>query len=236
MSDACTAHRAFVTTFVLRTFGFRPSIDSMSSAAEENLYPTHQQLVSRAAKETQLGQRGMVIWLYGLSGSGKTTLAATLEHELHTAGRHTIVLDGDNIRTGLNRGLGFSDADREENIRRVAEVAKLFAQNGTLTFCSFITPNERLRALARDIIGKPDLLEVYVSCSFEECQRRDVKGLYRKVAAGQVAHFTGKDSGFETPAHPDLVLDTEHKPLEESLALLRAAVDARIRLTKPSDI
>lgn len=184
---------------------------------QENLHPISDRLLTQADRERSLGQKGKVVWLCGLSGSGKSTLAIALEKALHLRGNHVYVLDGDNIRTGLNEGLGFSDEDREENIRRIAEVSKLFAESGMITINSFITPTEDLRAMAREIIGKKNLLEVYVKASFEACQHRDVKGLYAKMVKGLVPHFTGKDSGFEEPAASDLVIDTEAQSVEESL-------------------
>ncbi|MBL9153630.1 MAG: adenylyl-sulfate kinase [Verrucomicrobiales bacterium] len=193
-----------------------------------NLHPTFDRMLPREAKERLLGQRGLVVWLYGLSGSGKSTLAHLLERQLHEQGRFTVVLDGDNVRTGLNNNLGFSDDDRRENIRRVAEVARLFAQAGVVTIASFITPKNALRDLAREIVGDADLLEVYVKASFETCAARDVKGLYAKAEAGGVKQFTGRDSAFEEPDRADLVIDTEAESESESLAKLLAAVNARI--------
>ena len=189
-------------------------------------------MLPREAKESLLGQRGLVIWLYGMSGSGKSTLAHLLERHLHDDDEvFTKVLDGDNVRTGLNNNLGFTDEDRQENIRRVAEVAKLFADAGVVTIASFITPTNPLRSLAREIIGDADLLEVYVKASYETCAERDVKGLYAKAKAGEVKHFTGKDSAFEEPDRPDLVIETETETEAESLARLQQAVAARIRLS-----
>jgi adenylylsulfate kinase len=198
------------------------------SATPEHLYPVFDRMLPRAAKEELLGQSGAVIWMYGLSGSGKSTLANRLERELHAAGRLVKVLDGDNVRTGLNRNLGFSDEDRLENIRRVAEVAKLFADCGIVVIASFITPNNELRRLARGIIGDDDLLEVYVRASYETCAERDPKGLYAKVKAGEVKQFTGRDSGFEEPDRPDLVIDTEALDEDASLALLLGAARGKI--------
>ena len=208
-----------------------------------NLHPIFDRVLPRADKEARLGQRGRVIWLYGLSGSGKSTLAIALERRLHAEGFATQLLDGDNVRTGLNRGLGFSDADRAEIIRRIAEVAKLHAHAGLVTLCSFITPLRALRASAREIIGAADLLEVYVKADFATCAKRDPKGLYAKAAAGGVGQFTGKDSSFEEPvlvAVPGatidpaeaatLVIDTEAASPEVCLAALHAAVLSRIRL------
>lgn len=188
-------------------------------------------MVDRRAKEALLGQTGRVIWLSGLSGSGKSTLSCSLERKLHEEGILTQVLDGDNVRTGLNAGLGFTDEDRSENIRRIAEVSKLFLQAGVVTINSFITPREELRRLVRAIVGDEDLVEVWVRCSFEECRRRDVKGLYARAEKGEVSHFTGKDSGFEPPARSDLVLDTERESPDESLRRLYEFVRPRIRST-----
>lgn len=189
-----------------------------------DLYPTFDRFVPREAKEQRLGQCGRVVWFFGLSGSGKSTLAATLERRLHAAGKLTAVLDGDNVRTGLNRDLGFGDEARAENIRRVAEVARLFAQTGLITLVSFITPKRALRDLARTIVGEGDWLSVYVKASFETCAARDPKGLYARVARGEVAQFTGKDSEFEEPGAGEngLVIDTEGLSVE-------AAVDALIK-------
>jgi adenylylsulfate kinase len=188
----------------------------------ENLYPIFEHVLGRQEKEQRLKQRAKVIWLYGLSGSGKSTVAINLERRLYSEGFTTHLLDGDNVRTGLNRGLGFSEADREENIRRVAEVAKLFVQAGVIVLGSFITPTRRLRALARSVIGAEDLIEVYVKAAFETCARRDPKGLYAKADAGGVAHFTGKDSSFEPPGHDDpaYVLDTETQSVDQSVERL----------------
>lgn len=185
----------------------------------QNIYPEFERMLKRADKERLLGQRGLVVWMYGLSGSGKSTLANAVERRLHGHGLLTQVLDGDNIRSGLNANLGFSDADREENIRRIAEVAKLYLNSGIVTFCSFICPRRALRQMARDIIGAEDFIEVYVKASFETCARRDVKSLYAKAAAGQVNQFTGKDSGFEEPVvgEADLVLNTEDSDLNACL-------------------
>lgn len=195
----------------------------------DHIYPIFDKMLPREAKEELLGQRGGVIWMYGLSGSGKSTLANLLERRLHESGRMVKVLDGDNVRAGLNKNLGFSDEDRLENIRRVAEVAKLFADSGIVTIASFITPNNELRSLAREIIGDEDLLEVYVKASFETCSERDPKGLYAKVKAGEVKQFTGKDSAFEEPNNPDLVVDTEALSEEGSLSLLLEAAQAKVK-------
>jgi adenylylsulfate kinase len=197
----------------------------------DNIFPEFSRMLGRADKERLLGQKGAVVWLYGLSGSGKTTLASALERRLHADGFLTKVLDGDNIRSGLNAGLGFSDEDRRENIRRIAEVAKLFLEAGVVTLTSFITPTKALRRLARDTVGSPDFREVYVRCPFATCAERDVKGLYAKAASGAVPDFTGKDSSFEEPdpGTPDLVIDTEREPLEKSREILYNMVISLIR-------
>jgi adenylylsulfate kinase len=198
--------------------------------APENLHPTFDRLLTRSDKESKLHQRARVIWLYGLSGSGKSTLANALERRLHADGFTTHLLDGDNVRTGLNRDLGFGDADRAENIRRVAEVAKLFAQAGVVVIAAFITPQRLLRDVAREIVGAGDFLEVYVKASFAACAQRDPKGIYAKAGAGQVPQFTGRDSAFEAPAPGEaaLVLDTESEPPAQSLLRLHAFVAPKI--------
>lgn len=183
----------------------------------------------RQQRERDAGQKARAIWLYGLSGSGKSTLANALERRLRADGMLTFILDGDSLRTGLNRDLGFSDEDRAENIRRVAEVARLFLQAGIIVISAFITPNEQLRNTVRTIVDEEDLIEVYVRCSFEKCKERDVKGLYAKAAAGRVPQFTGQDSLFEEPTKPQLIIDTETGTIDESLALLSQHVLPRIR-------
>ena len=195
----------------------------------DEIHPVHDLLLGRADQEALLGQRGQVAWLYGLSGSGKSTIAAAVQRALHAEGRLVQVLDGDNIRAGLNRNLGFSEEDRRENIRRIAEVARLFVDTGAVVLASFITPLREFRARAREIVGAEDFLEVYVRASFEECARRDVKGIYGRAAAGKVARFSGKDSAFEEPEEPDLLLDTERATVEESAARLLAVLRERIR-------
>ncbi|MCH6255750.1 adenylyl-sulfate kinase [Puniceicoccaceae bacterium K14] len=190
----------------------------------DNLYPITDRLLARTDRQSITKQTAKVIWFYGISGSGKSTLAIALEKQLHVRGLLSYVLDGDNIRTGLNSGLGFSDDDRFENIRRIAEVSKLFVDAGVITLNSFITPKEDLRGMMRGIIGKENLIEIYVKASFEVCRERDVKGLYAKAEKGLVPQFTGKDSGFEEPANPDLVIDTSAESVDESLAKVVALV------------
>lgn len=196
----------------------------------DNIHPEFHRMLGRADKQTLLGQRSVVVWLYGLSGSGKSTIANALERRLASEGRATMLLDGDNVRSGLNANLGFSDEDRAENIRRVAHVARLFLDAGIITLCSFITPAAALRDAAREIVGEEDFLEVYVKASFETCRARDVKGLYAKAAAGGVAQFTGRDSAFEEPYAADLELDTESMDIEDCVERLHGALVPRLRL------
>jgi len=184
-----------------------------------NIHTEFHRFLTREDKESLLKQKGCVIWMYGLSGSGKSTIANIAERLLHEEGRMTTILDGDNLRSGLNKNLGFSDEDRSENVRRVAEVAKIFATQGIITFVSVITPKRALRQIARETLGE-DFNEVYIKASFEACAERDPKGLYAKVAKGEIKQFTGKDSGFEEPEDCELILDTEAKSPEENANIL----------------
>ena len=181
---------------------------------------------NRSTKEILLQQRAHVFWFYGLSGSGKTTLATALEQQLTHQGYKTKILDGDNIRTGLNQDLGFSDADRAENIRRIAQVARLFHEAGIICICSFITPKRELRLLARDIIGPGQCSPVYTRASFETCAARDVHGLYAKAERGQIKQFTGHGAQFEEPLpeDPDWIIDTDTLTEEEALAQLHRRI------------
>ena len=185
--------------------------------SENNIYPIFDRMLARTDKETLLQQRGVMLWFTGLSGSGKSTVAIALERELHRRGRLCRILDGDNIRTGINAGLGFSEEDRRENIRRIAEVGKLFVDTGIITLAAFVSPTNDLRQMARDIIGEDDFKEIFVSTPLEECERRDVKGLYARARRGEVKNFTGISAPFEAPEHPALSLDTSKLSLEESV-------------------
>lgn len=187
---------------------------------QENIYPIFDRMLSRQDKETLLHQRGVMLWFTGLSGSGKSTVAIALERELHKRGLLCRILDGDNIRMGINANLGFSEEDRRENIRRVAEVAKLFVDTGIITIAAFVSPTEELRQLAENIIGKDDFKEIFISTPIEECERRDVKGLYARARRGEVKNFTGISAPFEAPKHPALSIDTSKMPLEESVNML----------------
>ncbi len=193
-----------------------------------NIFPETHRFLNRFDKETLLGQRGLAIWMCGLSGSGKSTIANAAERVLHQQGRFTVILDGDNMRIGLNANLGFSDVDRLENIRRIAELAKVLVENGVIVFISAITPRGELRDLARGIVGEKNLFEVFVKASYEACEKRDVKGLYAKAARGEIEHFTGKDGSFEAPQNPDLTLNTEHISVQEAAIELLEAIRPRI--------
>jgi len=180
----------------------------------------HEGQVSRQDREAKLAQRGCTIWLTGLSGSGKSTLAVAAEKKLCERGKHTYILDGDNVRMGLNSNLGFSPEDRSENIRRIGEVAKLFTDAGTIVFSSFISPYRADRDAVREIMAEGDFIEVYVSASLEVCESRDVKGLYAKARKGEIPEFTGISAPYEEPSTPELVVDTGDQTLEQSVAVL----------------
>jgi bifunctional enzyme CysN/CysC len=179
-------------------------------------------LVDRAAHERMAGHKPAVLWFTGLSGSGKSTIANLVEQELHARGVRTFLLDGDNVRHGLNRDLGFSDADRVENIRRVAEVAKLFLEAGTVVLCSFISPFRAERRMARELFATGEFIEVFVETGIDDCIARDPKGLYAKALRGEIANFTGISSPYEKPEHPEMLLDTSTSSAED---LARRVVD-----------
>lgn len=195
----------------------------------KNLF-TQSSRVSQAQHEQLLGQRAHVIWLTGLSGSGKSTLASALEQELHSRGMATCLLDGDNVRQGLNRDLGFEDADRVENIRRVGEVAALMRDAGLVVITAFISPFAADRELARKTVGPDRFIEVYVKCPLEVCEQRDVKGLYQKARNGAVADFTGVNSSYEEPQAPDIVIPTGELTVEQCVENLVAFVSSRLKI------
>ena len=194
----------------------------------ENIYPIFEKMLQRKDREALLKQKGIMIWFTGLSGSGKSTLAIALEGELYKQGILCRILDGDNIRSGINNNLGFSEADRTENIRRIAEVSKLFVDCGIVTIAAFISPTHAIRRMASEIIGEDDFLEVYVSTPIEECERRDVKGLYAKARRGEIKEFTGISSPFEAPEHPFISIDTSRQSLADSVKILLEAVSPKI--------
>lgn len=182
-----------------------------------NIYPIYEKMMTRSDKEQLLGQRGVMVWFTGLSGSGKSTVALGVERELHKRGILCRILDGDNIRSGINKNLGFSADDRKENIRRIAEIGKLFVDTGVVTLSAFISPTNEFRHMASEIIGADDFREVYVSTPLEVCEQRDVKGLYARARRGEIKDFTGVSAPFEVPEHPALTLDTSVLTLEESV-------------------
>ncbi|MDZ7606742.1 MAG: adenylyl-sulfate kinase [Cyclobacteriaceae bacterium] len=193
----------------------------------EHIFPIFDSILTADEKQQLLKQRSLVIWLIGLSGSGKSTMARGLENALYQKGFITQLLDGDNLRSGINSNLGFSDEDRTENIRRAAEVASLFANCGIVTICSLITPTEKARDMAKQIIGEK-YFEVFVSCPLEVCESRDVKGLYKKAREGQIKNFTGIDAPFEVPKHAALTIETDQNPIEFCHEQLLTAVLTKI--------
>ena len=197
---------------------------------ENNIHPISNSLLKSKDKETLLGQKGNVFWMYGLSGSGKSTLAIQVERDLHKSNIHSIILDGDNLRSTLNKDLGFTDADREENLRRACEVARMLAVNGLVVIASFITPRRKFRESAREIIGEEFFNEVFVKASYKKCKERDVKGLYAKAEKGEINQFTGRGSEFEEPIAPWLIIETE---LETPEASAKKLLDAILEKVKP---
>ncbi len=202
----------------------------MSNTQSNNIYPIFDRMMGREDKESLLRQRSVMVWFTGLSGSGKSTIAIVLERELHQRGLLCRILDGDNIRSGINNNLGFSPEDRVENIRRIAEVSKLFIDTGVITIAAFISPNNDLREMASSIIGKENFLEIYVNTPIEECERRDVKGLYAKARRGEIKDFTGVSAPFEAPEHPALSLDTSVLSLEESVNKLLGLILPKVKV------
>ena len=196
---------------------------------EKHIYPIFDRMLQRSDREKLLGQKGIMLWVTGLSGSGKSTLAVALERELYNCGILCRILDGDNIRTGINNNLGFTEADRIENIRRIAEVAKLFVDCGVVTIAAFISPTEQIRQMASQIIGPDDFFEIYVSTPLEVCEQRDVKGLYKKARQGEIKNFTGISAPFEAPNHPAITIDTSAHTLEESVNLLKKIIIPKIK-------
>ena len=183
---------------------------------ENYIYTVFDQIINKKQKEKFLKQKAKVLWFTGLSGSGKTTLGASVENELFNKGYLTQILDGDNIRSGINKNLKFTEEDRVENIRRIAEVTKLFLNCGVIAINCFISPTKEARDMAKSIIGKENLIEVYVSTPIEVCEQRDTKGLYAKARKGEIKNFTGISSPFEIPENPDIIVNTAELTLEES--------------------
>ena len=200
--------------------------------SENNIHPIFDRLLSREEREERLGQRSKVLWLTGLSGSGKSTIAHALEHRLFQSGYFAQVLDGDNIRSGINNNLGFGLDDRRENIRRIAEIARLYLQSGVITINSFISPTREIRAFAREIIGADDFVEIYINAPLLVCEARDVKGLYQKARAGKITGCTGIDSPYEAPVDPALEIRTDQMDLQTSVEKLFEFVQPLIRFSE----
>lgn len=188
--------------------------------------------ITQTDYEKRNGNRGLVIWLTGLSGSGKSTIANELNTRLFHQNKHSVILDGDNTRLGINHDLGFSAADRTENNRRVAEIAKLFMESGNIVICSFISPFQKDRELSKQLIGEENYFEVFVDCSLEMCEKRDVKGMYKQARKGELESFTGISSPYETPGNPQLILPTEQLNLQQCAELLLNSITERIKLRK----
>jgi adenylylsulfate kinase len=184
---------------------------------ENHIYPVFDKILKRYDKEKLLKQRSKVIWMTGLSGAGKTTIAKHLDEALYRQGYLAQILDGDNIRSGINSNLNFSEKDRQENIRRIAEISKLFMNCGIIIINSFISPTEEMRNTARQIIGEKDFIEVYINSPLEVCEKRDTKGLYAKARKGEIKNFTGIDSPFDFPKRADIMLRTDIYTIEESV-------------------
>ncbi|WP_016778731.1 adenylyl-sulfate kinase [Anaerophaga thermohalophila] len=196
---------------------------------KNHIHPVFDKILTREDRERLLNQRAKVIWFTGLSGAGKSTLAAALEKELYSRGFLCKLLDGDNIRTGINNNLGFTDEDRKENIRRIAEVCKLFLNCGVITIAAFISPTNEIRKLARSIIGEEDFIEIFVNPPLQVCEQRDTKGLYKKARKGEIKNFTGISAPFEAPENPDLVIDTSMVGVEESLRMVMEVLEKDIQ-------
>jgi adenylylsulfate kinase len=200
-----------------------------------HIYTTFDKIKNRSAKEIYLKQRGKVIWLTGLSGSGKTTLASALEKRLFELNYFCQILDGDNVRSGINKNLRFTEVDRMENIRRIAEVSKLFMNCGIILICAFISPTNEMRALAREIIGEDDFLEVFVNTPLDICEQRDPKGLYKKARAGEIKNFTGISSPFEVPKNPFLSVDNTKPDIDKTIKTMLKRIIPEVRWD-PSEI
>ncbi len=195
----------------------------------ENIFPNRDRFLERPEKEQLLKQHGLVVWFTGLPASGKSTLAIAMERKLYNEGFLTQVLDGDKIRNGLNKNLGFTEEDRVENIRRIAEVGKLFSDCGVVAISAFISPTHAIRSMARDIIGNDNFFEVYLSTPLQVCEQRDPKGLYKKARAGIISDFTGVSAPYEAPTDANLVIDTSRYSVKEATELIFNDVISRVR-------
>ena len=194
-----------------------------------NIYSTFDKIKNRKEKEVYLKQKAKVIWFTGLSASGKTTLASNLEKKLFELNYFCQILDGDNVRSGINKNLRFTEEDRMENIRRIAEVSKLFMNCGIILICAFISPTKKMREMAKEVIGKEDFLEVFVNTPLEVCEKRDTKGLYKKARKGEIKNFTGISSTFEVPKDPFLEVDNTNPDMDETIKMMLRKIIPEIR-------
>jgi adenylylsulfate kinase len=203
--------------------------------AENNIHPEFEKIKDRKSKEIYLNQRAKVIWFTGLSGSGKTTLASALEKKLFEHNYFCQILDGDNVRSGINKNLGFTEDDRIENIRRIAEVSKLFMNSGIILICAFISPTNEIRHMAKNIIGEEDYLEVFVNTPLEICELRDPKGLYKKARRGEIKNFTGISSPFEAPDNPFIEVDNSNPDINQTVTNLIRKIIPKISIDPLSE-
>jgi len=185
-----------------------------------NIHPIHHLTLNREHRENLLNQKAKVLWFTGLSGSGKSTIAIALEKELYARGYHCYLLDGDNVRSGLNNNLGFTEEDRVENVRRISETSKLFVDAGVICINAFVSPTISIRQSAKDIIGENDFVEVFINTPLEVCEQRDVKGLYKKARAGEIKNFTGIDAPYEAPTSPDIEINTVEQSVNDACDLI----------------
>ena len=190
----------------------------------------HDYKISKADREKHHGHRSFLLWFTGLSGSGKSTLANLVEMELHKKGISTFSLDGDNIRQGINKDLSFAPEDRTENIRRIAEVGNLMVNAGVVTLAAFVSPYIKDRENIKTIVGKENFIEIYINTSLEECERRDVKGLYKKARAGEIKNMTGISAPYEAPIHPDIEIITDHQPIEASVKSILDIIIEKLKI------
>jgi len=230
--DSRMSAKAMKVALAVKTFRWDIATFARCFMKDEgnNVFSVFDEIISKEDKEAFLKQRSQVVWMTGLSGSGKTTLAKYLERKLMNEGYFSKLLDGDNVRSGLNKGLGFTEEDRTENIRRIAEVSKLFADGGVICINSFVSPTASIRQMAKEIIGEHQFLEVFVNTPLEECEKRDVKGLYKKARSGEIKDFTGVSAPFEAPANPSIEINTTGKSIEETGEELYSALLPHITL------
>lgn len=194
---------------------------------QKNVIP-HKFSITKEQRGELKDHNALLLWFTGLSGSGKSTIANAVEHALHERGIHTYILDGDNVRKGLNNNLSFSPEDRTENIRRIAEVANLMVDAGLVVLAAFVSPYEKDRKNIEDIVGKQNFVEIFIDTPLEECERRDVKGLYAKARAGEIQDFTGISAPYETPKKPDIIVDTTKNTVEESAAIVLKKIEKKL--------